>query len=689
MNIAAFGCLAVMLGVLCGISMPTVDVLKWFLMFLQIFGLKLLLYKKLTYANICAIILALLFATGSIWGYVYDYLQFKDINPIYGSEVELTGTIADLNHRNLVLDCGDKKYTVYFYEDLNEIVVNDEIAVTGRLMNYPVARFKGDYSQRVGMALKGIYGKIYSESITRIGRSEKFTFSKIGSYLQNFVHDKTNRNDYYNNKDFIKALLTGSTDDLDPEIKNNFSITGISHLLAVSGLHFGIFLSFFMFAISISNRNRKLRCGIVVFLMIFYILMVGSRASVFRAAGMIAIGQGLSVAKRKSDPLMSLMISGLFITLIEPYFIVNPGFQMSFIATLGIVLFAEYFKHQFIAVPVITMFFMLPVTIYYNNIVSLESVFVNIISVAIIPIVILMGYISCFIPSAAILANFASSIILNMADFFAGIDFLHISFQSTGVTFALIWLLAVFGIYFFLDGYRVDGTFAALVFIIFVLSYNFWATASAERFSMVNYINIGNCNMEHVVTDDGRHIFMDCGYGADSYARKNGVDEIYMIMITSNNQSLYYGLEEICENRKVQAVLLPESMKNNKDLHLENCRVLYYNQDRYSHKTGNVEVCAKRINGKRCVYVQIYDKVVVIPAHNQKEIMPFSGCDVICVPDKCTDCSDFAAEHNALWFIHPTVDYDYYDYGRKYITSTEGIISMRFDKSRRNPRICR
>lgn len=689
MNIAAFGCLAVMLGVLCGINMPTVYILKWFLMFLQIFSIKILIYKKITYANLCTVILALLFAVGSVWGYVYDYLQFKDINPLYGSEVELTGNVDDINHRNLVLNCGNKKYTVHFYEDLNEINVNDEITVTGRLMNYPVARFKGDSSQRVGMALRGIYGKIYSESIIRIGHSEKFTIAKIGSYLRKFVHDKTDKNAHYDNKGFIKALLTGTTEDLDPDTKNSFSLTGISHLLAVSGLHFGIFISFFMFVISISNHNRKLRCTIVVFLMIFYILMVGNRASVFRAAGMIAIGVGLSAAKRKSDPLMSLMISGLLITLIEPYFIVNPGFQMSFIATLGIVLFAEYFRHKALAVPVITILFMLPVTIYYNNVISLESVFVNIISVAIIPVVIVMGYISCFIPAAAILADLASSIIIDMADFFAGIDFLHISFQSTGVTFALIWLLTVFGVYFFLDGYRIDGTFAALVFIIFVLSYNFSTSYTTERFSTVNYINIGNCNMEHVVTDDGRHIFMDCGYGADSYARKNGVDEIYMIMITSNNQSLYYGLEEICENRKVLAVLLPESMKNNNDLHLENCRVLYYNQDSYFHKAGNVEVRAKRINGKRCVYVQIYDKVVVIPAHNQREIMPFSGCDVICVPDKCTDCSDFAAEHNALWFIHPTVDYDYYDYGRKYITSTEGIISMRFDKSRKNPRICR
>ena len=689
MNIAAFGCLAVMLGVLCGINVPTVYVLKWFLIFLQIFSIKLLIYKKLTYANFCAVILAVLFAIGSVWGYVYDYLQFRDLNPLYGTEVEFTGTVTDLEHRNLVMDCDNKKYTVFFYEDLKGINVNDEISVTGRLMNYPVAKYKGDSNQRIGMALKGIYGKIYSESIVRIGRSEKFTVGKIGSFLRTFVHDKTDNNPYYSNPNFIKALLTGSTEELDPEIKNNFNLTGISHLLAVSGLHFGIFLSFFMFAISINNRNTKLKCAVVVFLMIFYILMVGSRASVFRAAGMILISQGLSVAKRKCDPLMSLMISGLFIPLIEPYFIVNPGFQMSFIATLGIVLFAEYFKHQFIAVPVITMLFMLPVSIYYNNIISLESVFVNIIAVAIIPVVIVMGYTSCFIPAAAILANFASSIILNMADFFAAIDFLHITFQSTGVTFAAIWLLAVFGIYFFLDGYRVDGTFAALVFIIFVLSYNFWATSSTERFSTVNYINIGNRNMEHVVTDDGRNIFMDCGYGADSYARKNGVDEIYMIMITSNNQTLYYGLEEICQNRKVQAVLLPESMKNDNDLHLENCKVLYYNQDSYSHKAGNVEVYAKRINGKRCVYVQIYDKTVVIPAHNQKEIMPFSGCDVICVPDKCTDCSEFAETHNALWYIHPTVDYDYYDYGRKYITSTEGIITMRFDKTRRNPRILR
>jgi competence protein ComEC len=142
------------------------------------------------------------------------------------------------------------------------------------------------------------------------------------------------------NKMVAKALLLGQKEFLDKEVLRSYSSAGAMHVLAVSGLHVGIVMLIFGFFF---KPLKKIRNGKTIYLILilgviwFYALITGLSPSVMRAAVMfsfIVFGQEL---QRETSIYQSLMVSAVVLILIEPYIIFQVGFQLSYLAVLGIV----------------------------------------------------------------------------------------------------------------------------------------------------------------------------------------------------------------------------------------------------------------------------------------------------------------------------------------------------------------
>lgn len=137
------------------------------------------------------------------------------------------------------------------------------------------------------------------------------------------------------------ALLLGEKNRLTDELRQDYAASGAMHVLAVSGLHVGIFYLVFSLLLSGLTRIRHgelLRALILIVLLWGYALLTGLSPSVTRAATMftfVAIGQNLS---RSTNVYSSIITSAFLLLLINPYLIMQVGFQLSYAAVLGIVL---------------------------------------------------------------------------------------------------------------------------------------------------------------------------------------------------------------------------------------------------------------------------------------------------------------------------------------------------------------
>ena len=615
-----------------------------------------------------------MFCCGTGLGIYHDYEAFSKVSALYGTDITVSGKVTETKDENFAVDTGYGRMWVYNYI-FAKVEKGDNVTVSGSLDAYDPAQYNGDFDNRLHNALYGIVGNITCTEVEITGYEDKYSLWDLGTY----VREKIERNVMELQvstecKGFVTALLTGSTDMLDETVKEAFKITGISHLTAVSGLHVGIFMSFFILFSKGIRKNRIAHLLMMIILVVMYTVLIGERASVFRAGIMITVSYIMFTVRRRSEPLVNLMIAGVMICLVNPYYVTAPGFQMSFIATLGLVLFAEYFKYPAISVPTIATMFMLPVTLYYYNSVSLTTVFANMCSVFLVPLVILTGYIGCLVPFSMYISCAIAEFIILIAKFFASFEYFHFTLPSPDIRQFAMWILLIFGAYFGVCK-RQAGRMMIMILGVFVIFIGGLVAGNDEKSASVKFMNIGNYNMEHITTENGCEIFVDCGSDALNYAVKTGIDEIYAVLITDINETRRNGLEKLCSEQRVRYAILPDKLSDD-NLNLENCEVLYYNQDDYEFSVDGVIFKFTKRNDGRCLLMQFYNDIVAMPF--DKTVSDVGSCTVMCVPNNCTDCASAAESGLAEYYIHPTYRYEYYDYGNKYITKQVGMVNMVF-----------
>lgn len=145
----------------------------------------------------------------------------------------------------------------------------------------------------------------------------------------------------------LKALLLGEKGDLSTEIKDQFANAGAMHLLAVSGLHIGIiaFLLLFLFEQFPRVLSSLTAHILVVIILWIYAILTGLSPSVTRAVLMFSLLILSRLATGQYDPVNILFFSAFIVVSIDPLVIYDIGFQLSYLAVLGIFIF----QHRFVA----------------------------------------------------------------------------------------------------------------------------------------------------------------------------------------------------------------------------------------------------------------------------------------------------------------------------------------------------
>lgn len=186
------------------------------------------------------------------------------------------------------------------------------------------------------------------------------------------------------NKDELgiaEALLIGYTNDLDKDLVQAYSNTGVVHIIAISGMHLGLIYVMLVWIFSrmpFVKRSKVLQLILILSCLWLFSLLTGGSASVLRSAVMfsfIKIGQTFF---KRSSIYNSLAASAFVLLCYDPYYLWNVGFQLSYLAVIGIILFQKpiynrlYIKNKWLdkiwqmcAVTIAAQLLTFPVCIYY------------------------------------------------------------------------------------------------------------------------------------------------------------------------------------------------------------------------------------------------------------------------------------------------------------------------------------
>ncbi len=280
--------------------------------------------------------------------------------------------------------------------------------------------------------------------------------SKLASQLNHLYPD--------GDAGYMKGLVIGMRDDMDPEQYLQFSGLGMSHILAVSGLHIAVFLYGLTLLLRLLRLTRESRIDLLLAAVPIYVLLSGASPSVVRAGIMALIG--LLAARRQTlkDGLHVLAAAALVMLAADPYLLDNVSFQFSFLVTAGLILGVPPLRRALpdwgkgkalldtLAVSVVAELVAFPLTLYYFNSYNLLSLPANLVLVPLISSVSLpLGTLSLLLFSiwqplgeaAAWLVKLTNRLTFDVITQLDGIAFTKLIWPSPPLWWLALWLAAV------------------------------------------------------------------------------------------------------------------------------------------------------------------------------------------------------------------------------------------------------
>lgn len=226
----------------------------------------------------------------------------------------------------------------------------------------------------------------------------------------------------------LEALLLGADGRLDSETDRRFQKTGLYHLLAISGAHVAV-VSFLLYSFLCLFITRKKTIHLILLAaLIFYAFLVEGQPSVFRAVIMASLFLMGKLISADTNLLNTMALSALVLLVINPFSLEDVGFQLTFLATMSLVLF---FKPIFKALPnlpfrisemtalsLAAVAGTMPIIISNFNRVTFASLILNLPAAPLMGLVMASGYVylavNCLVPAAGHLLSFALKYLIKL-----------------------------------------------------------------------------------------------------------------------------------------------------------------------------------------------------------------------------------------------------------------------------------
>jgi len=431
-------------------------------------------YKKIVIAGFC-----ILFFVFGVWRHQTFLSKIEDfrIKKFIKKEVNLIGLIEgepDIREKStkLTIKIEEIKYDGQWQSDFEgkilvtawrypEYRYGDKLKIIGRLEEPKI--FEG-FNYKNYLLKDGILAVMDFPEIELIGKGFGNPVIRAIFSFKNKLKESLNSVMSPPQSALSEALIFGDEENISKDWKEKLNLTGTRHIAAVSGMNItiicGLILNFLLFL----GFWRHQAFYFSVILIILYILMIGAPASAIRAGIMGILFLTAQHFGRISTGSRAIVFAATLMLAINPLLLkLDIGFQLSFLAILGLIylqpIFLDFFKkipkflqlRQTLSSTISAQFLTFPILIYNFGQISLISPFINILIVPLLPTITILGFIFSFIgiifqPLGWILsfpAWLLLTYLLKIIGFFSKISFAFLTLKNVHWIFLLISYLTL------------------------------------------------------------------------------------------------------------------------------------------------------------------------------------------------------------------------------------------------------
>ena len=328
----------------------------------------------------------------------------------------------------LTVNASEKYHSTQIYIEVKkdiQLEYGDKVKLQGEFRKGSEQRNTGGFDYQLYLKSVNIYGTLKVENYQKISSDNVNWIHKSINTIKLAITENIEKVLEKEEEQIVKGLILGDTTALEEELKEKFQIANISHVLAVSGMH----IVYIVIGIEVVFKKwlgkRKVKY-VVIFGVVFYMVLTGYTSSIVRAGIMGIMNILAFLVYRKNDIWTSIAISLGIILIQNPYAITGVGLQLSYLGTIGIILFNKNIKQyldnikwirdnirikrskrisniveklkDMISVTLSAQMMILPIMLYHFNLIGIYFVITNIlVSMMIGPIMFLsIIFVFCF-----------------------------------------------------------------------------------------------------------------------------------------------------------------------------------------------------------------------------------------------------------------------------------------------------
>ena len=483
------------------------------------------------------------------------------------------------------------KAVYYGDDDLLSLRPGDALSGTA-WWNDVAAIGDGDLRQ---FSSRGVYALLYDRDTLTVQPAPDMPLGYAPQYAAKALRDKLAQLwDDPSVLGFLTAELTGDKSLLPESDYVAMQETGLAHIFAVSGLHCAFLVT--LLSLLIPPTHRRTLCAVASAVLVFYMLLTGLSPSVARACVMQLFLLSAPLFRRGSDPLTSLAAALTVILLVNPYAVGSVSLQLSFAATLGMVLlsgrlyksFTAWYRGRNRAVRAALSFlaanlaatlgalvFTAPLTAYYFNILSLVAPLAGLLAVPAAGYAFMSAFVSALLGLVwTPLGHLAGYVPLLLVKYILWVAHLLLAVPYHAVYFTnvylRVWLLYVYAAFLGCavtpDGKRKYALASALT--VLTLAACLWLNSRWQQYGAFRaaVLDVGQgesvalCSgSEAALVDCGSsNSYVDAGSVAADALQSAGIRRLSSVIVTHYHADHTNGLTEVLTRLPVDTLYLPD-----------------------------------------------------------------------------------------------------------------------------------
>ncbi len=472
----------------------------------------------------------------------------------------------------------------------------DLVFVKGNIRRPAMARNPGEFDFRAYLAAQNIYTQMtitnpYNLSLLARDADDVFTrrlIRPVRDHIEALICVVLQGEV----RAVMRGLLLGLRDEIDDELRSDFAVAGVVHVLAVSGLHVGFILMSIIFLLQLFRVPKNWQLPFLLLALLFYCHLTGSAPPVMRASIMAAVVLAATFLQRRPNPINTIALAAFIILMLQPLDLFTTGFQLSFAAVAGIVLFYSKMEDylsplfqqwreegrsirrsivQLLLVSLSAQIVTAPLTVYYFNRLPLYALAANLLIVPLVSLIVFIGMVASVFaaihaPIGIIYMNcdwLLLRMLLRLVEGFASLPWASISLAAPSSLQIVLFYLGVFTVAY----WRQPKIAKRLLFVLLGAStiavwYHAFTVKTVFR---VTFFDVGQGDAALCEFPTGKTVLIDAGdaneyidYGKRvilPYLQRKGIRRLDALILSHGHKDHIGGAPAVLQTMPVSRII--------------------------------------------------------------------------------------------------------------------------------------